>query len=105
MNQALRWNLVAWNVATLVDTPRVQHTEAQALTPDQARCFLTAAGSHRLGAFFSVAMAMGLRLGEALGLAWDDVDFDRGTLTVRRALQRITGRGLQLVEPKSRRSF
>ena len=48
---------------------------------------------------------MGLRLGEALGLAWDDVDLDRGTLTVRRALQRITGHGLQLVEPKSRRSF
>ena len=34
LNQALRWNLVARNVATLVDAPRVQQTEAQALTPD-----------------------------------------------------------------------
>lgn len=105
LNQALRWNLVGANASTLVDLPRVEQTEAQALNPDQARCLLIATRDHRLSAFFSVAMAVGLRLGEALGLMWDDVELDRGTLTVRRALQRITGHGRQLVEPKSRRSF
>ncbi len=49
-----------------------------------------------------MALALGLRQGEALGLAWDDLDLDGGTLTVRRALQRQLGRGLVLVEPKSR---
>jgi integrase len=37
-----------------------------------------------------------------LGLLWDAVDLDAGTLTVLRALQRQAGRGLVLVEPKSR---
>lgn len=44
----------------------------------------------------------GLRQGEALGLQWPDLDLEAGTLTVRRALQRQTGKGLVLVEPKSR---
>ncbi len=49
-----------------------------------------------------MALALGLRQGEALGLLWDAVDLDAGTVTVRRALQRQAGKGLVLVEPKSR---
>jgi len=59
--------------------------------------------SHRLGALFTVALALGLRQGEALGLRWDAVDFQTGVLTVRAALQRV-GKQWQLVEPKSERS-
>jgi integrase len=44
-----------------------------------------------------VALAVGLRQGEALGLAWNSVDLDAGTIVVRQALQRIRGRGLVLV--------
>ncbi|MDP9417155.1 MAG: site-specific integrase [Actinomycetota bacterium] len=62
---------------------------------------MSTAASERNAARWSVALALGLRQGEALGLSWDDVDLSVGTLTVRRALQRQTGRGLVLVEPKS----
>jgi Phage integrase family/Trypsin-like peptidase domain len=62
-----------------------------------------AASKHRLGAMFCVALAVGLRLGEALGLRWEDVDLQNGTLTVRQALQRVEGK-LQFVEPKSEKS-
>jgi hypothetical protein len=48
-----------------------------------------------------VAFALGLRQGEALGLPWDAVNLDAGTLTVRQALQRQTGAGLVIVEPES----
>jgi integrase len=51
-----------------------------------------------------LALAAGLRQGEALGLHWQDVDLDAGTLRVRVALQRLEGRGLQTVEPKTARS-
>lgn len=43
----------------------------------------------------------GLRIGEALGLKWSDVDLLAGRLQVRRALQPQCGRGLVFVEPKS----
>ena len=48
-----------------------------------------------------MALALGLRQGEALGLRRRDVDLREGTLTIRRALQPQPGRGLVLVEPKS----
>jgi integrase len=57
----------------------------------------------RLEALYSVALALGLRQGEALGLRWEDIDFDAATLRVRRSLQRIAG-AFQFVEPKTARS-
>jgi integrase len=47
--------------------------------------------SNRLGAIVSVATALGLRQGEALGLRWQDVDSDGCTLSVRQALERSGG--------------
>lgn len=91
LNQARKWRMVSDNVAALVDPPRYQAKEIQPLTPEQARALLDAAKGHRLGALVSVATALGLRLGEALGVRWVDVDFDAGTLSVRQALERSGG--------------
>ena len=101
--QALRWGLVSRNVATLVESPRVPKHEIRPLQPDQARALLQAARSHRLGAVVAVALALGMRQGEALGLRWDAVDLKAGVLHVRAALQWV-GKQWQLVEPKSERS-
>jgi integrase len=101
--QAHRWGIVARNVATLVESPRVTRHEITPLNPEQARALLAAVRDHRLGALFTVAIALGLRQGEALGLTWGAVDLDTGTLTVRAAPQRV-GKTWELVEPKSERS-
>ncbi len=98
---AMQRGRVARNVATLVDAPTVQRVEVVPLTSAEVRRVLEAARQSDNGARWSVALALGLRQGEALGLLWEDVDLDAGTLTVRRALQRQKGKGLVLVEPKS----
>ncbi len=100
---ATRWDLVSRNVARLVDPPRIERKPINPFTPDEAREFLGAVRGHRLEALFSVALALGLRQGEALGLRWDDVDYVAGTLSVRYQLQRIEGK-LTLVPPKTKRS-
>lgn len=46
---------------------------------------LEVAGQRRNSARWAVALALGLRQGEVLGLKWEDVDLDRGTLRVRRS--------------------
>ena len=99
---AMQRGRVARNVATLVDAPTARREEVQSLTAAEARKLLEVATELPNGARWSVALALGLRQGEALGLLWDAVDLDAGTLTVRRALQRQAGEGLVLVEPKSR---
>lgn len=104
LGRAVKWGLVARNVAELADPPRVPEYEARFLTLDEARAFLAAARGDRLEALYSVALSLGLREGEALGLRWSDVDLDARTLHVTHALQRLPGRGLQLVEPKTKSS-
>lgn len=98
---AMQRGRVARNVATLVDPPSVRRPEIVPLTEAEVRKVLQAAHEIDNGARWSVALALGLRQGEALGLRWQDVDLDLGTLTVRHALQRRKGEGLVLVEPKS----
>ncbi len=103
LGQALRWGLVQRNAAALTDPPRVCHPEVRPLTPAEARALLGAVRGDRLEALFTVALALGLRQGEALGLRWEDVDLEAGTLRVAGALQRVDG-ALRFVEPKSARS-
>lgn len=100
LNQAVKWSLVPRNVATIVDTPRVPRKQMRCLTPEQARKLLVTVQGDRLEALYSVAIALGLRRGEALALKWEDVDLDLGILHIKAGLVRIEGK-LQRVEPKT----
>ena len=103
LNQALRWGMVSRNVAALASSPRVPLREVQPLTPEQARTLLETVKGDRLEALYSVALALGMRQGEILGLCWSDVDFEERVIEVRHSLQWGED-GFQLVEPKSERS-
>jgi integrase len=112
LDRAMKWNLIARNVAKLVDSPRVPRREMTALDPHQARQFLDGARGERLDALYSVALSMGLREGEALALHWSDIDFERRQLSIRQTLQRLGGKRfgdlgkskLVFQEPKTDRS-
>ena len=102
---AMQRGKLARNVATLVDPPAVKRpTTALPLTVDEARRVLQAAEQARNPARWTVALAVGLRQSETLGLRWSDIDLDVGTLTVRRGLHRVAGKGLVYEEPKAERS-
>ena len=102
-SHGLKWGLVARNAASLVDGPRVPHSEIQPFTPEEARSFLEAVKQERLAGLYCVAIAAGLRQGEALGLTWEDIDLEAGTVSVRQALHYARG-AFHLVEPKTPRS-
>ncbi|WP_433697037.1 tyrosine-type recombinase/integrase [Nocardiopsis sp. CA-288880] len=70
-------------------------------TVEQTRAFLDHVGEDRLYALFHLAVMTGLRRGEVVGLRWEDVDLERGTVRVVRQLQAHRGRGLVEVAPKS----
>lgn len=88
LNQAVRWGKISRNVAQLVSPPKVERPEIRPLTPEQARALLGTIAESRDAALYSLALGLGLRQGELLGLQWGDVNFEAGTLTVRHTLQR-----------------
>ena len=99
--KAVRWRIVPFNAASLTEPPRVERFIPHTITPDHARAFLDTVKDTRHEALYMVALTLGLRQGELLGLRWQDVNLDAGTLTVRMQLQRG---GRELVEPKTDRS-
>jgi len=70
-----------------------QRRKRQAWTVDDARWFLESAWHAReaLYAAFVLVLVLGLRRGEVLGLAWDQVDLDDAELYVAEQLQRVRG--------------
>ncbi len=102
---AMQRERVARNVATLVEPPRQERPKTpEPLDVEECKRVLAAAEGARNAARWTVALALGLRQSEALGLQWKDIDLDRGALSVRRGLHRVPGEGLVFTEPKTDRS-
>jgi integrase len=83
---------------------------ARALSVEEMRAWLALldasdlAQRHDLPELARFMLATGLRLGEALGVTWSDVDLSAGTIAVRRTIVRATGKGLVAKRVKSRAS-
>lgn len=89
LDDAVKMGLIARNVCDVVSHARKQHKEINPLMPEQARKLLEAAKGHPQEALFVLALATGMRRGELLGLKWQDINLDKGTLQVRRMLSRL----------------
>ena len=108
LDTAVKWELVAKNVCDLVTPPRQKPFEAQALMLEQVQKLLAVTQGHHMEALFKLALATGMRRGELMGLKWQDIDFNKGVLQVRRILSRIPtklpGKGYEEAEPKTQKS-
>lgn len=100
LNGAVRDGLVFVNVATHVRLPRNPKQVRSTWDPAQLQRFLTATWNDPLGPLYLVLATTGMRRGEAVGLRWDDVDLDHGSLAVRQAMISVSYRVL-VDEPKS----
>jgi integrase len=103
LGQAVKDGLVGRNVAKLADPPRWKRPEIKPWEPAEAARFLDAIRTERLEAAYLLALSLGLRRGEVLGLRWSDVDLEGKTVTISQALARVGGK-LEFIEPKSRQS-
>jgi integrase len=104
LENAVRWNLVPRNIAKLVTLPRAERYEAQTLTVEQARILLETAQGSSMEALLLLAVTAGMRRGELLALRWNDVDFAKKVIYVRRTVGRVAGHGYVETEPKTRSS-
>lgn len=88
LKQAVKWGLLSRNPSDLVELPKVPHKERRVLSPDEATDFLKSAAAMPHGLIFEFELLSGMRPEEYLALQWSDVDFERNTAQVRRALVR-----------------
>jgi integrase len=103
LKQAIMDGLISRNATEAVKPPQVRREEMQPLSPEQVKVLLEAARGERLEALYVLAVTMGLRQGELLGLKWEDVDLEARTLQVRRTLTTAKG-GPVLSTPKTKGS-
>ena len=103
LKQAVQDGLIPRNATEAVKAPQVRREEMRPLSGEQVKVLLEVARGDRLEALYVLAIHTGLRQGELLGLKWEDVDLESGTLRVRRTLVTAKG-GPVLTAPKTKGS-
>ena len=101
LNSAVKRRMLSHNPALAVELPETRLYRPVVWDAQQVGVFLDAIQGHRLYALFALTILTGLRRGEALGLRWEDVDYDQGVLYVRQQVI-AAGKNITLGPPKTK---
>lgn len=93
LQQAVLIGYLRFNPADACTLPRIERKELAPLDDAQITAFLKAIQGHRFETLYTVTLFTGMREGEVMGLMWDCVDFEAGTITINKQLQRLRGNG------------
>jgi len=103
---AVRQRYIVRNIADEIELPTVRTPPITPLDFEQVATLLTAVSGHRWYALYRLAVNLGMRQGELLGLTRDVTDLEAGTIRIRQQLQRVAGadgkRGFVLQTTKTR---
>lgn len=88
LQQAVENQYIRFNPSAVCKLPRIVKKEIQPMDEKQMGEFLKAIKGHRYETLFTVTLFTGMREGEALGLMWECIDFDRGIILIDKQLQR-----------------
>lgn len=91
LEQAKQSKHITYNPAEAAKPPKVERAEIKPLDSEAIGLFLEAIKDHPFENVYTVALFTGMREGEVLGLTWDCIDFDAGTITVKQQLQKERG--------------
>ncbi len=102
LKYALKTDLVSQNVAVKVDRPKKNDFQPVFLDANELQKLFEIIKGTRLELPVLVAAFYGLRRGEVCGLKWDAIDFERGTLTIKRTVTEIQVEGkTKIIEQNS----
>lgn len=104
LSVAVEIGLINHNPCDRVTVPRVEKKEIRPLNDEQVAAFLVAAASDQeMGFLLQTILLTGARESEALGITWDCIDFDAGTVKINKQLIKLpkASGGYRLGETKS----
>ncbi len=97
---AVLWGWLPQNPCGRIPRPQYRPEGRQVWTTAQLQAFLQETRGHWLGPLWAFLAASGCRIGEALGLSWDAVNWETATVAIAHNLQRVGGRW-ELERPKT----
>lgn len=100
LDQAVKWGTVPRNVCKATTPPKPDSEEIKPLDAEQSRKILETASGERFESLYVLAVTAGLRIGELLGLRWQDLDLENAVLCVRRTKSTAKG-GPAFTTPKN----
>ena len=86
--QALQWEMILEVPTKGVKLPRIRRREMRVFSVEEAKTFLKVALPTMYGTLFAVAVTTGMRPSEYIGLKWQDIDWERRTVSVKRTLRK-----------------
>lgn len=90
MRQAQKEQLILNNPCLSVTLPKIQtKSEVMTFTIEEQKLFLKQLEGNRDKCMFSLALGLGLRIGELLGLKWSDINFENKELKISRSIKRV----------------
>ena len=104
IGHAVKWGLLARNVADAVDAPRVSRKEMKSLSVEESHVLLEACKGTIWHPLFHTAIWTGLRRSELLGLRWKDLDLDFATMQVVQVMHQLRDGTRVFLEPKTAKS-
>lgn len=90
MKQAVLEHYIDFNPCDAVCLPRNEKPQIEIFTREQQQQLIYTSYQFRYGVFIRLVLATGIRLGELLGLRWEDLDFNQNMLHIRRTLSRLS---------------
>ena len=111
IDDAVKSGLVSSNVVRLTKAPKLSKKEIAVLSKEEIARLIDTAKEIK-NPFMSVVMPQiisltihtGMRQGEVFGLKWDDIDFEKSCLFIRRSLAHVIGKGAVFQAPKTKNS-
>lgn len=90
LNEAIENDLIAANPCDRVALPQAQRYEGKFYTVSQLNMLFDCIKDEPLYPLVYITAFYGLRRSEVLGLQWDSLDFEAGTLTIKHTVVKVT---------------
>lgn len=103
--KGVQWGLINENPCSRAEHPKAEEIDIRVLTEEEIPKLLDALSDAppQYSVITQLALLLGARRGEICALRWSDIDFEKGTLSIKRTVQSIPGIGLVFNAPKTRR--
>lgn len=107
LHKAVYWQLIVNNPAERVQPPKIRKPKRKYYYDEQCQILLENLETHEIKYKFVIIITIftGVRLGELMGPEWSDIDFRNGIISINKASQYLSKKGVFTKNPKTKSSI